>query len=164
MTACARVTVEAQLYACDLEVGLKWPGPTRQLSDDDFTSFARLTGDNHPIHYDAEYAAGTRFGRPVAHGLMLVGMTALGAAPVSERLRDSMVALIFQSADFLHPAMVGDTIACAFQCTKVEPVRRPEHKRVTIEVTLTNQRGQTVLVGSHVYLMLTEAVADGDPS
>jgi len=37
----------------------------------DFDSFARLSGDNNPIHTDPEFCAGTRFGRTVAHGLLL---------------------------------------------------------------------------------------------
>ena len=37
----------------------------------DFDDFARLSGDDNPIHTDPVFCAGTRFGRPVAHGLLL---------------------------------------------------------------------------------------------
>ena len=37
----------------------------------DFDRFARLSGDDNPIHVDKEFSARTRFGRPVAHGLFL---------------------------------------------------------------------------------------------
>jgi len=37
----------------------------------DFGDFARLSGDDNPIHTDPEFCAGTRFGRTVAHGLLL---------------------------------------------------------------------------------------------
>lgn len=37
----------------------------------DFDDFARLSGDDNPIHTNPEYSAGTRFGRTVAHGLLL---------------------------------------------------------------------------------------------
>lgn len=43
----------------------------RSFSQDDFDCFARLSGDNNPIHVDPEYAASSRFGRTVAHGLLL---------------------------------------------------------------------------------------------
>jgi hypothetical protein len=41
-----------------------------------FSGFAALTGDAHPIHYDEGYAAQTRFKRPIAHGLLLMALTA----------------------------------------------------------------------------------------
>ena len=41
------------------------------FSQAEFDRFARLSGDNNPIHVDAEFAARSRFGRTVAHGLLL---------------------------------------------------------------------------------------------
>ena len=43
----------------------------RSFNQEDFNSFARLSGDDNPIHVDPEFSAHTRFGRPVAHGLLL---------------------------------------------------------------------------------------------
>jgi acyl dehydratase len=44
---------------------------TRTLSQADFDAFARISGDDNPIHVSPEFAARTRFGRTVAHGMML---------------------------------------------------------------------------------------------
>ena len=41
------------------------------FSQADFDNFARLSGDDNPIHTDPDFSARTRFGRPVAHGLLL---------------------------------------------------------------------------------------------
>lgn len=41
------------------------------FSQADFDSFARLSGDNNPIHTDPDFCKNTRFGRTVAHGLLL---------------------------------------------------------------------------------------------
>lgn len=43
----------------------------RSFSQVDFDRFAQLSGDDNPIHTDPEFSARTRFGRPVAHGLLL---------------------------------------------------------------------------------------------
>ena len=43
----------------------------KTFSQEDFDSFASLSGDNNPIHTDPEFCAATRFGRTVAHGLLL---------------------------------------------------------------------------------------------
>jgi acyl dehydratase len=42
-----------------------------QLSQDDFNTFARLSGDHNPIHVDVAFSADTAFGRPVSHGMLL---------------------------------------------------------------------------------------------
>lgn len=41
------------------------------FSQEDFDRFASLSGDNNPIHTDPGFCAATRFGRTVAHGLLL---------------------------------------------------------------------------------------------
>ncbi len=43
----------------------------RTLTQDDFNSFAELSGDHNPIHVDPEFSAKSRFGRTVSHGLLL---------------------------------------------------------------------------------------------
>jgi acyl dehydratase len=40
----------------------------------EFDAFARLSGDDNPIHVDPEFSARTRFGRTVAHGMLLYGV------------------------------------------------------------------------------------------
>ena len=44
---------------------------SRAFTQAEFNAFARLSGDDNPIHVDQEYSAQTRFGRPVAHGMWL---------------------------------------------------------------------------------------------
>ena len=43
----------------------------RTLTQEDFDRFALLSGDNNPIHVDPKFSARSRFGRPVAHGVLL---------------------------------------------------------------------------------------------
>jgi acyl dehydratase len=43
----------------------------RTLTQGDFDRFAKLSGDHNPIHVDPGFSAKTRFGRTVAHGLLL---------------------------------------------------------------------------------------------
>lgn len=46
----------------------------RTFNQADFDRFAALSGDDNPIHVDAAFSARSRFGRPVAHGLLLVSV------------------------------------------------------------------------------------------
>jgi 3-hydroxybutyryl-CoA dehydratase len=44
---------------------------TRSLTQADFDLFARVSGDDNPIHVDPAFSARTRFGRTVSHGMLL---------------------------------------------------------------------------------------------
>lgn len=46
----------------------------RRVTQAEFDRFARISGDDNPIHVDAAFAARTRFGRTLAHGMMLYSL------------------------------------------------------------------------------------------
>ena len=138
-------------YLKDFQVGDTLPIPAKTLTDAHFLFFAGLTGDQHPIHYDDEYAKTTRFGKRVAHGLLLTAMTAVGASTLSSMLEGSIVAFVEQSARFLKPVLLGDTITPELEVSEVMPKTDVGLLRLTTRVK--NQRGETVLEGMHAYLI-----------
>jgi 3-hydroxybutyryl-CoA dehydratase len=144
-----------QLFFEDFTVGDRFGSPTKTLTDAHFMFFAGLTGDAHPIHYDDEYAKKTRFGRRVAHGLLLTSLTALGASTLAPLVEDSIVAFVGQTTRFVAPAFVGDTIRPEHEVVGLE--RKRSAGLVTVRVTLTNQRGELVLEGEHRYLIAYRA-------
>ena len=131
----------------ELVPGTVFEGPSKTLNDTHFVLFSAITGDVHPIHYDVEYASHTRFGKPLAHGLLLASLTALGASTA----RDQIEGLVFveQGCRFLSPAVVGDTIRPRLVFEK----RWQEAHRVFYRFTtsLLNQRGEVLLEGFHLY-------------
>jgi 3-hydroxybutyryl-CoA dehydratase len=132
-------------------VGDRFHSPSRTLGDATFLFFAGITGDNHPIHYDEEYARQTRFGARVAHGLLVVAMTAVGASPLSHRLEASMVAFVEQGFRFITPVLLGDTVRPEFEVAELE--RKGDRGLLRLAVRVTNQRGEVVLEGHHAYLI-----------
>jgi 3-hydroxybutyryl-CoA dehydratase len=88
------------------------PGATlrsrgRTITEADLSSFAALTGDWHPQHSDAEWAADSRFGERIAHGMLVLSYSIglLGFDP------DRVVALRgFDSVTFKRPVRIGETI------------------------------------------------------
>jgi len=141
-----------QLFANDLTAGLTFSGKPVALSPEHFSGFAALTGDKHPIHYDAAFAATTQFKRPVAHGLLLTSLTALGATSFSTALENAMVALVEQQMRFLHPAFVGDVVTPDFEVISNKPLA-DGRAIVELGVRLSNQDGAHILEGRHVYLL-----------
>ena len=142
-----------QLFADDLMPGLRFEGESKTLTVEMFAGFAALTGDRHPIHYDEAHAAQTPFGRPIAHGLLLAALTALGATRMSDQLRDCMIAMLEERLEFLKPAFVGDVVVPRFEVVAVKPSSSGRVARVEIVVGLTNQAGEQVVAGRHCYLL-----------
>src|SRR6266705_4249861 len=146
-----RERLVTQRYFEDFKVGDRFKSPSRTLTDAHFLFFAGMTGDNHPIHYDDEYAKKTRYGRRLAHGLLLTSLTAVGASTLAPIIEDSIVAFLDQSTRFVAPAFVVDTIKPDHEVIGLE--RKRSGGLVILKVTLTNQRGELVLEGQHKYLI-----------
>ena len=127
-------------------------GPSKTLNDAHFLFFSGLTGDVHPIHYDAEYAKSTPFGKPLAHALLLVGLTALGALKDRDRL--GRLQFLEQGSRLLAPVVVGDTVR---PVTYLERIWRDDSGLMyRFRTTVVNQRGETVLDGFQVYRVLEQ--------
>ena len=72
-----------------------------------FDEFARVSGDDNPIHVDPGFAARTRFGRTVAHGMMLFGLM----AAETERRLGRPIAIRSQELMFPAPTFAGERYA-----------------------------------------------------
>jgi acyl dehydratase len=145
-----------QRYLDDFTPGQVFTSASQTLSDKHFAAFAAMTGDAHPLHYDADYARAKGWEAPLAHGLMLLGLCALGAAPISRELTESMVAMLGNEARYRRPAFVGDTVTPQFTVIAVEP-KNNDRGIVRLAIALHNQRGEVVLEGMHVLMLKRRA-------
>lgn len=127
----------------------------RTITETDVVVHAGHTGDFFPHHMDAEAMKASQWGQRIAHGTMTfaigIGLTATEINPFAftygyERLR------------FPKPVFIGDTIRTTLTTTALddEP-KRPTHGRVTEQVRVINQRGETVLACDHIYLVQKRA-------
>ncbi len=78
-----------------------------------FDEYARLSGDDNPIHVDAAFAAGTRFGRTVAHGMFLFSVLQAAIA----REIGGPVRLVSQELVFTAPTFTGDPLLATLEPT-----------------------------------------------
>jgi len=150
---------EPQLFADDLAVGQAFAGEPRTVGDAEFKAFADITGDDHPIHYDDAYAAKTRFGKRLAHGLLVMSMTAFGATRTSRSFEDSMVAFLGQDAKFIKPVFANDALTSHFVVASVDRKPGRDDAVVRFDVSLRNGVGDVVLQGHHVYMLLCRPAA-----
>ena len=100
---------------------------TRTVTMDDVRIFADVTGDDNPIHVSEEAGAMSRFGKPVVHGVFLLGL----ASKVLGRdfPGDGSVAVSL-SARFLRPVPVGSEITVEVKVAE----KMEKHKHVRIRL------------------------------
>ncbi len=141
-----------QRYLDDFTPGEVFKSLPHTLSEQHFAAFAAMTGDAHPLHYDADYARANGWDAPLAHGLLLLGLCALGAAPISAELTESMIAMLGNEARYRRPAFIGDTVTPQFTVVSVEP-KGDDRGIVRLAITLYDQRDEVVLEGMHVLML-----------
>ncbi len=103
-------------------------------------TYAALTGDRNPLHFDEAFTAKTRFGRLIAQGGITTGLL---HALVAMDLPGPGSVFVNQSWKFPKPVYIGDTITATGTITSANPSR--SFFEMTFEVQ--NQDGETVLTG-----------------
>ena len=124
----------------------------RTITEADIVLHAGQTGDFFPHHMDAEWMATQPAGQRIAHGTLIlsvaVGMTASDINPQS-------MSYGYDRIRFIGPVFIGDTIRVTAEITeKADHPKRPDAVGFVSElVTVTNQRSETVMVLTHLYLV-----------
>jgi 3-hydroxybutyryl-CoA dehydratase len=118
---------------------------TQIVDDETIRAFAEVTGDTNPVHLDDDYAAGTRFGRRIAHGMIAAGLI---SATLANDLPGPGTVYLSQSLKFKLPVFPGDTVTATIEVLTV----REDKPIVTLSTICTNQDDAVVLEGEAVVL------------
>lgn len=121
----------------------------RTVTAEDIVLFAKVSGDTNPLHTDPAYAAKTRFGECIAHGMLSAGF--ISAALGTKLAPHCCAVYLSQSLRFLRPVKAGDTIKAVAEVKGIEPEKRV----FTIETNCYNQNGEPVVKGEAVVLLDT---------
>jgi 3-hydroxybutyryl-CoA dehydratase len=123
-----------------LEVGMT-DSFTKTITETDVYLFAGISGDFNPMHVNEEFAKRTPFGTRIAHGALPQCLI----APVLGMMMPGLGTILVEiTTRFKAPTFFGDTItATATVAEKIE-----DKKRVRLDLAWTNQKGETVAVGS----------------
>ncbi len=126
------------LYFEDLRLGMR-ETLMRTVMDDDVLDFARLTGDDNPIHVSESYASQTRFGQRIAHGLYTASLI---SAVLGTRLPGPGAIYRSQTLSFHAPVKIGDVVTVIVEV--VELIAEGRQARLHCEALVDNK---TVLDG-----------------
>jgi 3-hydroxybutyryl-CoA dehydratase len=106
-------------------------------------SFASAAGDDNPVHRDAEFAASTRYGRPIASGThttaLLLGLTASHYSATT-----AMVGLEFW-VRFRRPIYADETIELAWLVVRVTSNEKLKGDVVELRGRIKGENGKTAL-------------------
>ena len=117
----------------------------RIVTEADVLAFAAASGDMNPVHFDEEYAATTRFGTRIAHG-MLTG--AHISALIGMRLPGPGSVYVSQSLSFRRPVKIGDSVTTTVEITAIDRAKG----FVTLS-TACSVAGKAVVSGEAVVLV-----------
>jgi acyl dehydratase len=129
--------------------------PGRTITETDNTWFTLLTMNTHPMHFDAEYAKHSEFGRTIVCSPFTVAlMVGMSVTDVSQK---AIANLGWSEIRMTHPLFVGDTLTAESEVLDTRESRsRPNAGIVTVRTRGSNQDGTEVCVFDRTMLIARE--------
>jgi acyl dehydratase len=124
---------------------------SREVTEREVQLFAAVSGDVNPVHLDAAYAATTRFGERIAHG-MLTG--AFVSAAIALELPGPGTIYLGQDLRFRLPVKLGDVITVKLEVTD----KRDRRRMVTLDCQVLNQHDKLVASGTAEVMAPSESI------
>jgi 3-hydroxybutyryl-CoA dehydratase len=119
------------------------------ITDAHLADGARLIGDFNPLHVDADFAARSRFGGRILHGVLT---SALMSAPFGNLVAGTAIGYLEHNTRFLAPVRAGDTLRITWTVVDLLPKPVRGGGIVVAECEARNQHD--VLVATAVGRML----------
>lgn len=130
----------------DLKEGDKFE-VSKTVTDQLIRDFADISGDHNPIHLDEEFAADTRFGQRIGHGMLTASFI---SALLGSSMSVNKIVYLGQTLRFRAPVFIGDTVTAKGTVKSI----RQDKPIVKVETICTNQHGEVLLDGEAVLMLL----------
>ena len=126
--------------------------PGRTIGEADNTWFTLLTMNQHPLHFDAAYAAKSEFGRPVVNCCLTLSIVAgMSVADVSQK---AVANLGWSDIKLTAPVFVGDTIYAESEVLATRAsASRPTQGLVTVRTTGKKADGRVFMTYDRTILV-----------
>jgi len=133
-------------YFEEFEIGDTVVTAEHVVTAEEIMAFARLSGDDNPMHTDPEYTKTHMFGQPVAHGLLILSI-ASGLAWQLGFMRHTALAFRDLEWKFSRPVFIGDRIRVKAEVIQRKAIRRLGGGAVIFEIKVLNQDDDVVQRG-----------------
>jgi 3-hydroxybutyryl-CoA dehydratase len=118
---------------------------SKTFTHEDILTFAEVSGDHNPVHLDEAYAKTTRFGKRIAHGMLVASLI---SAVIGNELPGTGTIYLGQELSFKAPVFIGDTITAVVEVTAL----REDKPVITLSTNCYNQDNQLVIGGKATVL------------
>jgi len=137
----------------DFEVGDVYEHPLgRTVIAADNIWFTCLTMNTNPIHFDAEYASRTEFGKPLVNSCFTLALVT--GQSVTDLTVNAVANLGWDEVKLPHPVFEGDTIRSKSEVLEIrESKSRPTAGIVRVKTTGMNQQGVPVIEFTRTFLI-----------
>jgi acyl dehydratase len=139
----------------DLKVGDAFRAPSRTVTDAHTSVFQAISVDNHPRHYNADYAKSHGLPAPLVQPLQVLAFSAQGASLFTHYVGEVLEAFTETSCKFVKDSFVGDTLYTTLEITELST--KGAKGQVTTSITILNHRGELVLTGQQKFVLRLEA-------
>ena len=128
---------------------------TQRLLD----QYCEASGDHNPLHWDAEFAAGTRFGGVIAHGMLTLAFISemMAASFGRSWLETGSLKVRFKGA-----AYVGEEVETWGKISREE--HRGNRRRVTCSVGVRNRQTRSEIISGSATVDLPDGPAERRPA
>ena len=139
--------------------GQELPPVVKTITQHQLDKYCEASGDHNPLHWDAEFAAGTRFGGVIAHGMLTMAF-------ISEMMAASFgrawLATGSLKVRFKGAAYVGDEVETWGKIAKEE--HHGTSRRVTCSVGVHNRQTRSEIISGSATVDLPDGSAEGRPA
>ena len=145
----------------DFQVGDVYEHPLgRTVIAADNIWFTCLTMNTNPIHFDAEYAAKTEFGRPLVNSCFTLALVT--GQSVTDLTVNAVANLGWDEVKLPHPLFEGDTVRSKSEVLDTrESTSRPNVGIVRVKTAGMNQHGKTVIEFTRTFMVWKRGYVPG---
>ena len=119
------------------------------ITQEDVEAFAQISNDLNPVHLDDSFAARSRFGKRIAHGMLVGGLI---SGVIGTKLPGPGTIYLSQTMRFKKPVFFEDTITAHVKVTNI----REDKPIITLDTQCINQNNEVVIEGEAIVMLPAE--------
>jgi len=146
--------VVEQIWFQDFTPGTVLTSKARRITLDDIDAYARLTGENHPVHMDDEFAREAGFEGRITHGLFNLALIEGLKAELGCFERSVIASLGWTDIRFSAPVYPGEEVHLRLELISKRPTSKPGRGLATERGILLKADGTEIVRGDHLVLLL----------
>jgi len=111
------------------------------VTDDKVRTFAKISGDDNPLHVNDDFASKTRFGKRIAHGILI---TSFISKVIGRDFPGDGTIYVSQEVKFKRPVFINDKVTVRIKILEKNDAK----KRMILSTDVYNEDEKKVIAGT----------------